>query len=536
MTDATATAILRRHDAMKAQREQHVESVWRECFDYTYPLRGNGLDGGTKTPAVGMQAQQARMLDSTAPDAASTLAANIMASLTPSNALWFALDVGNETNEERRWLDDTARLLWENIHLANFDAEGFEVALDIVGAGQAALYVDEDREQGGFAFEQWPLAQCYFASTRADGRVDIVHRAYCLTAEQAVKEFGADKLPERIVKAAADAPSKEFPFLHVIQPRQLRVVNPRLSKNLPVASYQVCMTSRTVVREAGYHEMPVIVPRWLRLAGSVYAVGPMYPALPDVRQINVLKGYELASADIAIAGMWIAEDDGVLNPRNIKLGPRKIVIAADVDNMKALQTGANFELSDAMVSKLQQSIRQTLMADILPPPDGPTKTAYEYNVRVDIARKVRAPVFGRLQAEYLSPLIIRCFGIAYRAGVFDPPPESLQGRSFSVRYVSPLARAQKLDEVQAIQGTVQAVAGLAQFDQTAVDLIDTAKVVELTGQGLGAPGAIIRSPQAVAQLRQARAQAQQEQAQREAAMNAQAAGMEAGAVKSAGAA
>lgn len=533
---AEAAALIRRHETMKAQRELHVESVWRECFDYTFPLRGNGLTGGTPNPAVGMQGQQARLLDSTAPDAANTLASNIMASLTPSNALWFALDVGNESNEERRWLDDAARLLWENIHLANFDAEGFEVALDIVGAGQAALYVDEDREQGGFAFEQWPLAQCTFASTRADGRIDIVHRAYCLTAEQAVTEFGADKLPEAITRALEKEPSKEFPFLRVIEPRKARVANPRLAKNLPVASYSICMTSKSIVREAGYHEMPVIVPRWLRLAGSVYAVGPMYAALPDVRQINVLKGYELASADIAIAGMWIAEDDGILNPRNIKLGPRKIIIAADVDNMKALQTGANFELSDVMVSKLQQSIRQTLMADILPPPDGPTKTAYEYNVRVDIARKVRAPAFGRLQAEYLSPLIIRCFGIAYRAGVFEPPPESLQGRSFSVRYVSPLARAQKLDEVQAIQGTVQAVAGLAQFDPTAVDLLDTAKVIELTGQGLGAPGAIMRSPQDVAKLRQAKAQAQQQQAQQQAAMQAQAAGMEAGAVKAAGAA
>lgn len=530
---ADAAALIRRQETMRAQREQHVEPVWRECFDYTFPLRGNGLSGSTSNPAVSTQAQQARLLDSTAPDAANTLASNIMASLTPSNALWFALDVGNETNEERRWLDDTARLLWENIHLANFDAEGFEVALDIVAAGQSALYVDEDREQGGFAFEQWPLAQCTFGSTRADGQIDIVHRAYCLTAEQAASEFGADKLPEAITRALEREPTKEFPFLRVIEPRKSRVANPRLAKNLPVASYSICMTSKSVLRESGYHEMPVIVPRWLRLAGSVYAVGPMYAALPDVRQINVLKGYELASADIAIAGMWIAEDDGILNPRNIKLGPRKIIIAANVDNMKALETGANFQLSDAMVTKLQQSIRQALMADILPPPDGPTKTAFEYNVRVDIARKVRAPVFGRLQAEYLSPLIIRCFGIAYRAGVFEPPPESLQGRAFSVRYVSPLARAQKLDEVQAIQSTVQAVAGMMAIDPSAGDLIDTSKAIELTGQGLGAPGAILRSAQDVAKLRQAKAQAQQEQAQRESAMNAQAAGMEAGAVRAA---
>src|SRR3546814_5539409 len=41
---------------------------------------------------------------------------------------------------------------------------------------------------------------------------------------------------------------------------------------------------------------------------------------------------------------------------------------------------------------------------------------------------------------------LRCFGLAYRAGIFKPAPQSLRGRSFSVRYVSPMARAQKLDE------------------------------------------------------------------------------------------
>src|SRR3546814_2175903 len=70
-----------------------------------------------------------------------------MAGLTPANARWFALDAGNETPEEKAWLDDSAQLLWENIHLGNFDAEGFESALDMVVAGQFAMYIDEDQER-----------------------------------------------------------------------------------------------------------------------------------------------------------------------------------------------------------------------------------------------------------------------------------------------------------------------------------------------------------------------------------------------------
>lgn len=527
------SALLRRHERMRSQRETDVDTTWRECFDYTFPLRANGLSRAIST-ITGQQHKQAEMLDSTAADAASILAANIMGGLTPSNSLWFAIDVGNETNDERRWLDDSAKLLWENIHMANFDAEGYECCLDIVPAGMFALYVDEDRENGGFAFQQWPLAQCYFASTKADGSIDIVHRLYKLTAEQAQTEFGDDKLPDPITKALQDGKySEEFEFLHVIEPRRTSVVNPRLSKNLPVASYHIALCTKSVVREAGYHEMPVIVPRWLRVSGSIYAVGPMYAALPDVRQINQLKALELANADIAVGGMWIGVDDGILNPRNLRLGARKVVIAADTDNLKALETGADFALSDAMVTKLQESIRRTLMADILPAVDGPTKTAFEYSARIDQARKVRAPVYGRLQAEYLGPLVVRCFGLALRAGVFSPPPPSLRDRNYSVRYVSPLARAQKLDEVNAIQGTLQFAAGLIDLEPQIMDEIDAREAVKLTAQGLGAPGTLLRSPQEVAKRRQAKAEAQQQAQQQQMAAQAQQVGMDAAAERSA---
>lgn len=41
---ARVTQLIQRLDAPKALRRRH-ESVWRECYDYTYPLRGSGLAG-----------------------------------------------------------------------------------------------------------------------------------------------------------------------------------------------------------------------------------------------------------------------------------------------------------------------------------------------------------------------------------------------------------------------------------------------------------------------------------------------------------
>ena len=40
--DQLASRLIRRADTLKANRQVH-ESVWRECYDYTYPLRGAGF-------------------------------------------------------------------------------------------------------------------------------------------------------------------------------------------------------------------------------------------------------------------------------------------------------------------------------------------------------------------------------------------------------------------------------------------------------------------------------------------------------------
>lgn len=42
MMDDIAAKLIRRTDSLKAIRQPN-EAVWRECYDYTYPLRGAGF-------------------------------------------------------------------------------------------------------------------------------------------------------------------------------------------------------------------------------------------------------------------------------------------------------------------------------------------------------------------------------------------------------------------------------------------------------------------------------------------------------------
>lgn len=507
MTDSPAEAICKRMAQLRSLRQPH-EDVWRQCFDHTYPLRGSGFNSNVLDAKQG-QSKRADLTDSTATDSARILASAIMSGLTPANSRWFQLDIGHESEEERRWLDDSAQALWENIHMANFDAAGYEAVLDVVCAGWFALFINEDDDSGGLRFEQWPIAGVYCSASKPGGLIDTVYRCYTLTAAQAVAEFGEDDVSEATRKLATEKPDEKVEFVHAIYPRPLRVVNPRFAKNLPFASCNVEVKAKRIVRESGFHELPVIVPRWMLIPDSAYGVGPVFDALPDVKMLNELKRMELAAADLAIAGMWIAEDDGVLNPRTVKVGPRKIVVANSVDSMKPLQTGSNFELSEALTEHLQRAIRKVLMADQLQPQDGPAMTATEVHVRVNLIRQLLGPVYGRLQSEYLQPMIDRVFGLAYRAGALGPAPESLAGREFNVVYISPLARAQKLEDVTAIERLSVNVANIAQAKPEVLDLIDEDEAVRVLSTALGVPSKIVRKSADVDRLRAQKAKQQQ---------------------------
>lgn len=487
------------------------EPTWDECYSYTHPLRGHGLNGSSLTDAVQAANKAARIMDNTATDSATTLASTIHGGMTPANALWVGLEVDGGTSEDQAFLDEAARTIWKNIHNSNFDAVGFEGCLDSVEAGWFVMYIDEDREDGGFLFELWPMAQCCISSSKAGGLIDTVYRTYSLTAEQAVRRFGETAVHGDILAKARTEPSARFEFVHCIKPRSTYMVGARMAKNMRFSSYHVDVKNNQVISEGGYHEFPCVVPRWHKIPDSDYAVGKVYEALADIRTLNEFLRLELAAADVAVGGMWIAEDDGVLNPRSIKIGARKVVIANSVDSMKALTTGSDFNVSFAKADQLRAAIRHTLMADQLGPQDGPTKTATEIHARVSLIRQMLGPIYGRFQAEYLQPLIERCFGIAYRAGAIGEAPQGLRDRQFTVKFLSPLARSQMMEEVQAIDAYVAGTAALAEVDPEIMDTVDLVEAQLFKSKALGVPSSIVPDKRAIARKRQQRANDRQQQ-------------------------
>ena len=107
---ANVDALIRRHEQIKRKRTL-LELNWRECYDYTYPLRGaklalnvgNSMNISDADAAQSYaRAQVARIFDSTATDSVRILASSLVAGSTPSSSRWLGFGiVGQDDDEEQ---------------------------------------------------------------------------------------------------------------------------------------------------------------------------------------------------------------------------------------------------------------------------------------------------------------------------------------------------------------------------------------------------------------------------------------------------
>lgn len=263
---------------------QPYEQIWREAFEFSFPLRGQKFNT-SNTDGVSTihnaQTDKSKLVDSTGKDAARLLAASMLSGLTPSNSQWFNLTIPNSSDEEidqdaKEWLEDSAHKLFQMIHAANYDSEAYEFFLDMVVGGMCGLYV-EHADSGGFSFEFWPLDSLYCKDSLKRRKIDTIFRIINVTPAQAIDMFG-NNLPEAIKSEYTNNPdcTKTFQFIHAIRPRMKgnKQSVGKINKTLPWESVYVCKKTGMIVKESGYHEFPVVVPRWLCIPDSDYAVGP----------------------------------------------------------------------------------------------------------------------------------------------------------------------------------------------------------------------------------------------------------------------
>ena len=143
------------------------------------------------------------------------------------------------------------------------------------------------------------------------------------------------------------------------------------------------------------------------------------------------------------------------------------------------------------INDIRQRVRQAFFVDQLELKESPQMTATEVQVRYEMMQRLLGPTLGRIQSDFLDPLITRSFWMMFRKGALPPMPQVVadaEEADLDIEYVGPLARAQKLQSVDGIQRWLGMVAEMGQMFPEMLDLPDTDEIGRYTAGILGVLG------------------------------------------------
>jgi hypothetical protein len=528
--------IVKRFDALVSQRKS-VEDVWQVINQLVVPFRGDFFRDISSEHSVSWRDNR-NVFDSTAIDAAHILASSIHGSLTSPAIRWFELAFRsqrlNETKEARQWLEESASLCFTALQDSNFNLEANETYLDLVSYGTSMIIEEVEEKNGQFQrlnFQSVPVEEMWFEQDHA-GQTHRAYRRHKWTPVQIITKFG-DKVPQW-VKEKAENPQgidvKETVIM-CIYPRKDKM-DADVSKILapderPYGMKYVLHKDATELGdEGGYYEMPAFVPRWRKTSKSMWGHGPAMIALPDILTINSLVELILKSTEKVVDPPTKVTERGLLS--DLDLEPAGLTVVRTMDSMEPYESGARFDVSQLQRDQLEAKIRSIFFVDQLELKESPAMTATEVQTRYELMQRLLGPTLGRLQSDYLDPLVQRTFNILYRAGVLGEPPEVVfeDSGQLDIIYTGPLVRAQRADIAQGVMRWAATLAELGEITPDVLDIPNWDEIAKELGSLEGVPAKLMNSDQDIKKTRKDR-QAKMARAQAAAQAQEEGAGMEA---------
>ena len=414
---------------------QNLENTWRECYEFALPQREGSLSGNVSLSD--------KLFDGTAPDCVEQLSASIFSELTPSWSKWFDLQIGNDIDEKDGQiigdLDNISNLINTHLNQSTFSVEIHQCFLDLVTVGTGCLLFEEARigERSAFHFTAIPLSEIY-VDEGYTGRLDTTFRNTSQSLSSLIYRF--DILKDVHLDKSINPDAVMVSIVEAVIPN----VNGGYDYTAFVEkdSEGIFENQEFFVLKKGFFETsPFITFRWLKAPGEVYGRSPVMKALPDIKTTNKVVELILKNATIAVTGIWQAEDDGVLNPANIRLVPGTIIPkAVGSKGLTPLQAGGDFDVSQLILDDLRSRIRHALLNDKLGQVQTTRMSATEVLERSAQMVRILGATYGRLQTELLTPLIERCLNILKRRG--EIPALFLEGHLMNISYQSPVSQLQ----------------------------------------------------------------------------------------------
>lgn len=489
-----------------------IEAEWQDVKDLVRPY---GQDFN-RTGSPG-DSRVEQIYDGTAPEALEQLAAGLHSFLTNPVDQWFNFSytqLQEEPSEEvKEWLQkatNAVHAVYSN-DASCFHQSLHELFLDMPSFGTGYISQEWSPTLKLPKFRSHATASCWIEENW-EGTVDTVYRQCKITIGKIAQQFGTAGFTDKMKQLLEKEPNTKTELIHAVEPRT--AYNPRKKdkKSRKYASYWVLPEFHVTLQEGGYSSLPYHPARWVKLAEEVYGRSPAMKCLPDIRMLNVMERTIIRAAQKLVDPPLAAMSDDALAP--LYSSPGSIHYVENMDQMpKPIVTGGNVPLGLELTNQKREHIRSCFFADwIRLEKQNIEMTATEVIDRRDEKLRLLAPVLGRLQAEFLGPMVMRTLSLLIENGQLDKPPADLEDvGGLAIAYVSPAAQAQVRVKSMALERFFQGLIPLAQIDQTALDAIKLPEYVQEQADLQNVPRNVMRTKAELKQLQDSRNQQNQAQ-------------------------
>jgi hypothetical protein len=508
--------LLKRSEGAYA-RKLNWRQIYQDCYEYALPQR-NLYDGAYEGGVPG-QKKMGKVFDSTAIHSTQRFANRLQSGLFPPYGRWMRLEPGPDIPMDRRIeaqaaLDIYGDKFFTVLRQSNFDLAMGEFLLDLT-VGTAAMMVQPGNGDMPVRFQPVPEYLLAF-DEGVDGVPENVYRRLRLKVETIEATWPDAELSDTLKRMLVERPTEDVDLLETT------------THDTQKDEWHYCVIFSRDKAKIVHRNMrfsPWIISRYSKLAGEVYGRGPLVAALPDIKTLNKTVELLLKNASLAIAGVYTAADDGVLNPQTVRIVPGAIIPVArnggpQGESLRPLARAGDFNVTQLVLQDIRMSVKKMLLDDTLPPDTMSARSATEIAERMKELATNLGSAFGRLITETMVPVVTKTLQIMDEAGLIDLPLK-VNGLEVKVVPIAPIAQAQQMGEIEKTMQWYQISQQMGPEGQVASK---PGEIVDMIADSLGIPARVRTTPEE----RRQKMEEMQQQQQAMMAMQVAQAGAQAG--------
>lgn len=436
-------------------RRDLMRGIYQDAFDYCRP-NVNEWDATTEGDE-----RQIDIYDDTAIEAVPKFAARFKEALIPDGMNWFNFELPEYIKQQIRDsegdiaaldiidkieldLQRQSDIFFDYIHRSNLNVVADEAFNDLA-IGTMGFWINETDDQVmPFRFAAIPLHQMLIGEGE-DGTVADVGKEYEEQAQNIVGKWNErGSIHPDLARKAKDKPDGKVKMLEI-------TIKDRVQG---IWHYYVIDTDhKHEIFHWEFTTNPAIVLRYRRNTSEVFGRGPCIFKLPTIRVLNTREELLLRSEHRTAGGIFLASDDGVIDPYTTSIIPDTIIPVADVEkSLRELPYQGRIEIVEQRRINQQDEVKRAFFAKEFANPADPVRSATEMSIAYQEMLQDMGGSFGRIKREFLDQFVTRVTDILVRRGSMKEITANREVVNY--RYTSALARAQDTKDLEALQSTI----------------------------------------------------------------------------------